>query len=317
MQFCHTPEPILESNSFLVMTHTDRTNEFFSIAESLNAVQQKDAPVVLNRSAKSEFARAAAAIGSDIHGATQKLEKLTKLAKKKSLFDDHATEINELTLILKQDIAGLNQKLGGAQQLLDQQKQKKQFHDHSESVVSSLKQSLMRATTDFKQVLQLRTESMQAQQSRRSQFSSSSAQSPNYANTSLYLQRQRPALSSPGGGGAGDDVVIEMEESQPLMMNAQLSTESYLNTRTQAVDSVQSTIVELGDIFQQLATMVAEQGEMANIIDNNVDDSLIQVEEGQKQILKYWHNVSSNRTLIMRIFLVMIFFMIFFGLFIA
>ena len=46
---------------------------------------------------QSEFARRAAAIGLGIHSTSQKLGKLAQLAKRTSMFDDPAAEINNLT----------------------------------------------------------------------------------------------------------------------------------------------------------------------------------------------------------------------------
>ena len=58
---------------------------------------------------------------------------------------------------------------------------------------------------------------------------------------------------------------------------------------------------QFGGIFQQLATMVSEQGELAIRIDENVDDTLANVDNAQTQLLKYLNSVSSNRWLIMKI----------------
>lgn len=37
--------------------------------------------------------------------------------------------------------------------------------------------------------------------------------------------------------------------------------DNYIESRATAIESIESTIAELGNIFQQLATMVAEQRE--------------------------------------------------------
>jgi hypothetical protein len=44
--------------------------------------------------------------------------------------------------------------------------------------------------------------------------------------------------------------------------------DSYMQNRAEALQNVESTIVELSNIFSQLATMVAQQGEMAIRSDN-------------------------------------------------
>jgi len=44
--------------------------------------------------------------------------------------------------------------------------------------------------------------------------------------------------------------------------------DSYMQNRAEALQNVESTVVELSNIFSQLATMVAQQGEMAIRSDN-------------------------------------------------
>lgn len=53
---------------------------------------------------QSEFARRAGKIGMGIHSTSQKLQKLAQLARRTSMFDDPAEEINELSTVVKQDI---------------------------------------------------------------------------------------------------------------------------------------------------------------------------------------------------------------------
>ena len=76
---------------------------------------------------------------------------------------------------------------------------------------------------------------------------------------------------------------------------------------------MQSTMVELGSIFEQLSIMVAEQGTMLQRVDENVDDSLIHVNEGHAQLQRYWNSMSTNRPLIMKVFAVLLFFIVLWG----
>ena len=93
--------------------------------------------------------------------------------------------------------------------------------------------------------------------------------------------------------------------------------DQYLGARSEALQNVERTITELGGIFQQLATMVAEQGELAVRIDENVNESVANVDNAQTQLLKYMNSISSNRWLIMKIFGVLISFLVFFVVFVA
>merc|ERR1712013_914844 len=65
----------------------------------------------------SQFMDIARSIGKDITSTYTKLEKLTLLAKRKTIFDDKPVEIQELTYIIKQDIAHLNKQIGQLQTL--------------------------------------------------------------------------------------------------------------------------------------------------------------------------------------------------------
>lgn len=62
---------------------------------------------------------------------------------------------------------------------------------------------------------------------------------------------------------------------------------------------------------------VQEQGEMAIRIDENVDETVSNVDAAQAQLLRYLNAISSNRWLFMKIFAVLVFFLIIFVMFIA
>ena len=74
------------------------------------------------------------------------------------------------------------------------------------------------------------------------------------------------------------------------------------------MQTVESTIVELGTMFNQLATMIKEQEEQIQRIDSNVDDVDMNVSEAHTELLKYFQSVTSNRWLMIKIFFVLIVF---------
>ena len=81
------------------------------------------------------------------------------------------------------------------------------------------------------------------------------------------------------------DAVIDMGGSQQLA-TINHDQDQYYSSRADAMHTIESTIVELGGIFSQLATMVKEQEEMVTRIDNNIDDTALNVELGHNEILK-------------------------------
>ncbi|CBQ68012.1 probable syntaxin, vesicular transport protein [Sporisorium reilianum SRZ2] len=111
--------------------------------------------------------------------------------------------------------------------------------------------------------------------------------------------------SSNGAAGGGGDQFMQMQ----LMEHNQ---NNYMQQRSSAIESIESTISELGQIFSQLAHMVAEQRETVQRIDDNVMEVVDNVGGAQRELLKYYASVSSNRWLMLKIFGVLIVFFLLF-----
>ncbi|XP_005100954.1 syntaxin-5 [Aplysia californica] len=309
------------------MTCRDRSNEFMSVVKSLQSRQGNGAvPNHRNRALhqRSEFTQIAKRIGKDLANTFAKLEKLTILAKRKALFDDKPLEIQELTYIIKQDINSLNEQIAQLQQLARSQKAQngKHIQTHSNTVVVALQSKLATMSNDFRQVLEVRTENLKHQKSRREQFSHAGVTSSlppsayqGHMNGSVLLQDDASHTSN-------GDVAIDMEgaaRGSQLQNQMQIIDEQdqYIESRAETMKNIETTIVELGSIFQQLAHMVKEQEEIVGRIDNNVEDASQNIEAAHTEILKYFQSVSSNRWLMIKIFGVLMVFFIIFVVFMA
>ncbi|CAD6233059.1 unnamed protein product [Miscanthus lutarioriparius] len=328
----------------------DRTYEFRAAVES--ARRQSSAPaaasssstgpldgLIAATSARSEFNNRASKIGLGIHQTSQKLSRLAKLAKRTSVFDDPTVEIQELTAVIKKDITALNTAVVDLQAICNSQNESgslsKDTTNHSTTIVDNLKNRLMSATKEFKEVLTMRTENLKIHENRRQMFSSSAAK-----DASNPFIRQRPLVardpsesSVPPAPWASDSASTPLfqrkktngdhgassSSSQPFAQQQQLAVQqdSYMQSRAEALQNVESTIHELSNIFTQLATMVNQQGELAIRIDDNMDDTLTNVEGAQGQLLKYLNSISSNRWLMMKIFFVLMVFLMIFIFFVA
>ena len=328
----------------------DRTHEFRSCVDSIRSrsstplKRQESSKLVQtqNQSSKSDFSRMAGAIGKDISSTTIKLSKLAQLAKRKTLFDDRPVEISELTFIIKQDIAGINKQIAALQSYVKQRNQQgtsksvegKQIDEHHNNVVMLLQSKLANTSMGFKDVLEIRTQNMKESKDRTEQFMYSAASAAHQApsNSMLYSSQRS---SDPMGDGTparndvkgkhraqqGDVLALDLgslEEgggqnggaySQMQMMEQQ---DTYIQSRSTAIESIESTIAELGQIFTQLATMVAEQRETVQRIDADTMDIASNVSGAQRELLKYYASISSNRWLMLKVFGVLIvFFLVF------
>jgi len=307
----------------MVASSRDRTAEFQSTVRSLkgrnlNNGHQPRANGAVAARAAGQFMDIARSIGKDITATYTKLEKLTLLAKRKTIFDDKPVEIQELTYIIKQDLAHLNKQIGQLQTIAKAQRggQGKHQAGHSSSVVVQLQSKLATMSSNFKQVLEVRTENLKSQRSRAEQFSSGgvtsslpqSAVAGYHAGSVLAMEDEQQAQ--------GGDAVIDMGQGG-VLATVTHDQDQYYTSRADAMHTIESTIVELGGIFSQLAHMVKEQEEMVGRIDNNIDDTALNVELGHNEIMKYFQSVTSNRWLMVKIFGVLIFFFLLFVIFMA
>lgn len=111
-------------------------------------------------------------MGKGIQRTSQKLHQLTQLAKRTSMFDDPAQEINELTRVLKQDIQGLNTQIADLQNMHGSAADSnKQSANHTHTVVDNLRLRLKDTTKEFQEALTIRNDNLKSQTDRRNLFS--------------------------------------------------------------------------------------------------------------------------------------------------
>ncbi|KAL2912031.1 Integral membrane protein SED5 [Polyrhizophydium stewartii] len=311
---------------------------------------------------KSDFAKAASAIGREISSTMTKLQKLTALAKRKSLFDDRPVEINELIYIIKQDIAKINLQIGKLSDYLARTadapngrgRTNRQTKEHSHNVITSLQSKLATTSDEFKSILEVRFQNMKEQKSRRDEYSfghadagaagasgaGSSAASASvasagtaFSDSPLYHPERRstpalaaargspanafdlessPFLPQPSSSSGGGQQQQQQQQQQMLMTPNEVAQSEYLESRSQAIESIESTIVELGQIYQNFATLLASQREAVQRIDDNIQDVNMNVEGAHTQLVKYYQNISNNRALMLKVFGAVIFFFLLF-----
>ncbi|CAK5022923.1 unnamed protein product [Meloidogyne enterolobii] len=178
------------SNLPIDMPFHDRTVEFRTVAKSCQFRHQPNGNILEAKGEREKmlqssihFNQLAKRIGRDLSMTCAKMEKLSQLAKNKSLFDDRASEIEELSQTIKQDITGLNKQIANLQQVALQRsgaknnssKNEQQGQNHSKLVVVGLQSKLASISKTFKNVLEIRTENLKLKRARREKFSQSAA----------------------------------------------------------------------------------------------------------------------------------------------
>jgi len=287
-----------------------------------NAGQQSAQPT---RKQRSEFARKAAEIGRGIAATVGKLERLGQLARRKTLFDDKPVEIAELTYVIKQDLAALNQQIGALSTInktahpkggVDQEGQ------HNENVVVMLQSKLANVGGNFKEVLEVRSKNVQASRSRQDNFVNTVGSNAGHlvaqgrSDSPLYAAPSRGRSPQPPMQNQGQDLLTleppsssssaltrgAQSEQQMLLLEEGNQNNGYIQQRSEAIEGIERTIAELGGIFGQLAQMVSEQSDMIQRIDANTEDIVDNVEGAQRELMKYWSRVQGNRWLVAKMF---------------
>lgn len=280
----------------------------------------------------SRFMLGAKSIYKELYLTCQKLEHLNDLTRKKTtMFDGEATnnQLNELVYIIKKNISSLNQQI---EQLrvnqTNQSSNSRNIESHSKNVVLNLQQRLANISSDFKSTLEVRTQNIQQQKLRQQQFTNSvpfSSSSFNSKSSNNQLTNRSTASVT---NSSSNNTIINFDdttEQTPLFNNnAQQqkqallfndNTNEFIEERASTMQSIESTIVELGTIFNQLATMVQHQEEMITRIDTNVNDANLNVEAAHENLLRYFHTISNNRWLMVKVFGVLFFFFVVFIMF--
>lgn len=307
-------------------TIQNRTHEFQQCVANFDKInklgnnsQQRNGPVK-----KSKFSQQASVIAKDIAHTTELLLKLALLAKRKPLFDDRPIEIGELTYVIKQDIFKIEQSIQNLQKfargdLLIQVDS--QITQYLKNVLNLLNSKMKNVSGEFKSVLELRQKNELVNKSRKENFLSAALNLRQNSHTPVmnngggnplanllnlgenpYLmpEAQDQAAGFGSGNNDGDLLSIPDQTRQLLLMEEQ--SNEYLQLRNTAVETIEATINEVGNLFLQLATMVTEQGETIQRIDQNVEDIDMNIMGAQRELLKYYAHISSNRWLFLKVF---------------
>jgi syntaxin 5 len=142
---------------------------------------------------------------------------------------------------------------------------------------------------------------------------------PNDGMLALDLEHAEGGIGVPNGGSSAfQQMELVEQQVRPMPCSWYLDSsltclrwlmqDSYIQSRSTAIESIETTIAELGQIFNQLAHMVAEQRETVQRIDADTLDIASNVGGAQRELLKYYANISSNRWLMLKVFGVLIVF---------
>ncbi|OUM64864.1 hypothetical protein PIROE2DRAFT_42147 [Piromyces sp. E2] len=322
------------------MRVNDRTQEFYATVESMLSRRPFNESFGLMSREKNEtqFYKIAMGIGKENENTKGKLKKLEELVQQNTLLDDKLPEITQMIQIIKVDISKMSTEINAFQQAFKDKKIPYVMNgyaiENANNIISSLQTKLLNTSNEFKDILELRTKIMREQKLRKEQYSStggsltgsnasSLASSPHLFGSRIMSKIGTPLSRSNTGSPAppvpddDDDNGKGKSGSYPYAQQQQQQlyepySQSYLDSRSSAIDAIEATMTELGQIYQNFTHILAGQRETIQRIDDDILNVDMNVTGAQDYLMKYYKSISSNRWLIIKILIVvLIFFFIF------
>jgi syntaxin 5 len=260
-----------------------------------------------------ELMRVSQRCSHKIRDSIEKLERFTHLAKKRTVFDDG--ELNRLIKEIRNDISETKKQLDDLRSKCEPRQK------HTENIVAILNRKLANVTSNFKSTLEMRSRSVQQQTARHELFAGP------VPSTSSSYQPNGPVVLDMGAGRhlpqdpfhetpyPPHQQLQQQQQQQHQQQSLVLDDRLDLTERADKMQIIESTIVELGTVFNQLATLVQDQGETITRIDMNISETTANVEAAHDALLRYFTSINSNRWLILKVFGVLFFFFIVFVVF--
>uniref|UniRef100_A0A7S1S3B4 t-SNARE coiled-coil homology domain-containing protein n=1 Tax=Alexandrium catenella TaxID=2925 RepID=A0A7S1S3B4_ALECA len=249
---------------------------------------------------QSELNVWSAEIGSDIHGASVRVQELRRLARRKDIFEDRTAEIQRLSHSVKLDIDALSRKLEALEEKAGSRGPNKNYQVHTFNVIKTLEMRVFQVSKEFKEALEDRMRSMEHQASRRGLYSLGHG-----ASADATAPRGVPM---PSGNEEDPEACLPL----PAAMDTKRAS-----SRLEAVQNIQRTIGEVAQLVQKAAVMVTAQEESVKRIEQDTEETLSNLDSAQEALLDHFRQLAPNRGLVVKVFLVLLFFVVFFVVFLA
>jgi len=173
---------------------------------------------------------------------------------------------------------------------------------------------------EFGDILNTRTQNLKAQNSRRKEFESTSRKKSrrngsNFKDMETSLSTGNNNESAEGEAETSNLLTRSHQVQQQTLAEQVQERDEYLLSRQNAMEEIQTTIAELGQMYQRFSTLVEMQNEVVIKIDEHMDATLENVDKGHKELITLFNYKNNSTWLIIKIFAIVIFFVFFFLVF--
>lgn len=237
------------------------------------------------------FFKQTAKVNRNCFHASLKLKQLEHLTRNEYILDDKNCEINRLLVQVKDILGYAENDINILDEILSETVfSSDQYETFCKNIKCTLRDKVSSLTKDLKRNLENYTQLIKKRHVHLRNFSIDSSDGdfpPEICGKSLLLQNE-------------DGV-----HSNSLLANSDCN----LNVENKICDlkNIESTIVELGYMFNTLSVVIQEQGETLNKIDSYVEKSTMDVDSAHSHLLQYFQTLSRNRNFVLKIFALLTF----------
>jgi len=138
---------------------------------------------------------------------------------------------------------------------------------------------------------------------RRQQQQQSNIQIDNGGGGEEYYDDKYSKLSSTSSSSSMQEQIIQRREARDIKY------------RTQQARLAERTLADLGNMFTKMSTLISTQGEILVRIEDDVENAYNDINDGQNELVKVYGYTKGNRGLIIKIFCILLFFIVFMKLY--
>lgn len=284
----------------------------------------------------SEFSMLASQVARNISTTTAKLQQLTRcilsilsyfiVAKKKSMFDDPEEEIANLSGSVKEEISSITHDLEKLEQSLSAKKDSSsQATENNQIIISRLQSSLKVKTAELQNALQIRHDNLADSQDKKATFGTKLPELSKPATYSSRRTKESPSTITPKSDNLPRPMNSPLPSPPPvyspedgvIIPNATILVPTYAQQRVVAMRNIEKQMEEVSQLFSRLANVTALQGEQIIYIDDTVSEAEERVSTGYNKLIDYAESVRNNKSLLIKLFMVVVIFILFLIIFIA
>jgi syntaxin 5 len=121
-----------------------------------------------------------------------------------------------------------------------------------------------------------------------------------------------PAGNSTSGYNPNQEDETKIHDSNSVQAQIQMRRENrQTQNRLESANQAEKSLAELTTMFSKMSNLIHTQGETLVKIEDDVEAAMDHVESGREEIVKLYEWTRGNRGLIIKVFAVLIFFIIF------